>query len=391
MLTGARQTGKSTLARMLGDSAGRQYLSLDDPETLALARNDPDHLLASAETLTLDEVQRVPGLMLAVKRAVDRDRRKGRFLLTGSANLLLMRQVSESLAGRAVYLTLGPMTAGEVAGDPGPGPWDALLAAGDLAAAARVLEGAPRRRGPWRETVARGGFPPAALEPDAAVRARWFDGYVRTYLERDLQQLARIDALPEFRRLLRSAAQRTGALCNFADLARDAGLPGPTARRYLGWLEVSYLLHRLPPYAVNRRKRLVRTPKLYLGDTGLAAHLAEWRPDGDPAERLTGALLENRLLGHLLAWRETRAPRPEVLHWRTAAGQEVDFVVEAGDRLLPVEVKATASPGVGATVGLVAFLAEYPRQAPFGLLVCDIDAPRPVGRNVLAVPLGCVC
>jgi uncharacterized protein len=390
VLTGARQTGKSTLATMNPQGAGRRYLTLDELDVLALAQRDPDALVSGGERLTLDEVQRAPGLLLAVKRAVDRSRQPGRFLLTGSADLLLMRRVSETLAGRAAYLVLGPMTPAELRGHPDPGPWSDLLSCRDARAAAAVLEKRPAQDVAWRDSAERGGMPDAALDPDPASRSRWFEGYVRTYLERDLRQLASIDALVDFRRLLSIAAARTGGLVNQAELARDVGVSQPTVRRYLSLLEVSHLLHRLPPYTVSRGKRLIRTPKLYWTDVGLGAHLGRFRATSrDPAdERLAGALLENLMLSHLLAWRQLRSPAPELLFWRTASEQEVDLVIEDGRRLLPVEIKAAKTVAPVDVRWLEVFLSEHGQRAPFGLVLYDGRDVRPVGRGILAVPLG---
>ncbi|MDR7420413.1 MAG: AAA family ATPase, partial [Armatimonadota bacterium] len=198
VLTGARQTGKTTLAEHLLPSE-RQYRSLDDLDTLDAARRDPEVLVGGKGPVTLDEVQRAPDLLKAVKRAIDRERRAGRFLLTGSANLLLMRQVSESLAGRASYVTLWPMTRGEQRGEARAGAWDALLAADD-GDWRDLLAARPGEPEDWRALALRGGFPaPALALKTTSDRAVWFDGYVRTYLERDLQDLAAISALPDFR------------------------------------------------------------------------------------------------------------------------------------------------------------------------------------------------
>ena len=265
----------------------------------------PEALLGSDEPVTLDEVQREPELLHAVKRVIDRRRRPGQFLLTGSANLLLMRQVSESLAGRASYLTLWPMTRREQRGLGRGGIWEELLGARDaewldLAAAQ------PDEPEEWRALALRGGFPlPAVHLRTARERAVWFDGYVRTYLERDLQDVSSISALPDFRRLMRMACLRTGQVVNQAGLGRDAALPQPTVHRYLNLLETSYLLVRLPAYSVNRTRRLIKSPKLYWGDTGVALHLAQVAEPG-------GAHLENLVLNDLLAWRDARDDRAEV-------------------------------------------------------------------------------
>src|SRR5688572_1145895 len=253
LVTGPRQAGKSTLVQQLAPGK-RRYRTLDDLDVLDAAQRDPEVLLGGNEQLTLDEVQRAPDLLHAVKRAIDRRRRPGQFLLTGSANLLLMRRVSESLAGRASYLTLRPMTRREQLGAGRAGRWDELLDAPDEDWL-ELLTGGADQAEDWRALARRGGFPtPAVHLATEAERAIWFDGYVRTYLERDLQDLSSIAALPDFRRLMRAAALRLGQLVNQTELGRDVALSQPTVHRYLNLLETSYLLVRVPAFAVNRTK-----------------------------------------------------------------------------------------------------------------------------------------
>lgn len=379
VLTGARQTGKSTLAQQLTPGSRRRFLSLDDLDAADAARRDPEALLGGVQPVTLDEVQRVPDLLHAVKRAIDRERQPGRFLLTGSANLLLMHRVSESLAGRASYVTLWPMTQREQRGLGRGGVWEELLETRheewlDLVAA---QPGGPED---WRETARRGGFPLPTLQLGTDHdRAIWFDGYVRTYLERDLRNLSAISSLPDFRRLMRAACLRVGQIVNQTELGRDAALPQSTVGRYLNLLETSYLLVRLPAYAVNRTKRLIKSPKLYWGDTGVALHLAQ---EAEPS----GARLENLVLHDILAWRDSRLDRAEVLYWRTTVGEEVDFVIEAGDRLLPIEVKAMGRPRLRDAAHLRAFRAEYGNAAKAGLLLHTGAAVEWLAPDVLAAP-----
>jgi predicted AAA+ superfamily ATPase len=378
IVTGARQTGKSTLAEQLVPGA-RRYATLDDLDVLDAARRDPETLVGGAGAVTLDEVQREPRLLYAVKRAIDRNRTPGRFLLTGSANLLLMRQVSESLAGRASYLTLWPMTRREQRGLGQCGRWDDLLATPDRAWR-ELLAAEKDSAEDWRALALRGGFPTPALElPRAADRRIWFDGYVRTYLERDLQDLAAISALPDFRRLMRAASLRTGQLVNQTELGRDVALPQPTIHRWLNLLEASYLLVRLPAYTVNRTKRLIKAPKIYWGDTGIALHLTDNKEAGGPH-------LENLVLHDLLAWRDARTERAELGYWRTSIGEEVDFVIETGGRLLPIEVKATTRPRLADATHLRTFCAEYGETARAGLLLHAGSTLEWLAPNVLAIP-----
>jgi predicted AAA+ superfamily ATPase len=378
VVTGARQTGKSTLAHDLAPGR-RRYLSLDDLDVVDAARRDPDSLLGGSSPVTLDEVQREPHLLRAVKRAIDRRRIPGQFLLTGSANLLLMRQVSETLAGRASYLTLWPMTRREQLGLGSAGVWEDLIGA-DESDWLDILASQSDEAEDWKAMALRGGFPTPSLEMQTPQdRAIWFEGYVRTYLERDLQDLSAVAALPDFRRLMRAASLRIGQLVNQTELGRDVALSQPTVHRYLNLLETSYLLVRLPAYAVNRTKRLIKSPKLYWGDTSLALHLAGLKtPDG--------AHLENLVLHDLLTWRDARVDAAEICYWRTAAGEEVDLVVETDGRLLPIEIKATTRPRLGDVAPLRSFRAEYGGKARGALLLHAGSALEWLAPDVLAAP-----
>lgn len=386
VLTGARQTGKTTLARAPEVAAGRAFRTLDDLRVLELAEREPDLLVSEAPRMTIDEVQRAPDLLRAVKRAVDSRREPGRFLLTGSANLLLLGKVSETLAGRAIYIELGPLTESEKASAPPP-PITTLMTCVDAEAARACLsERSPVTDRPWAEIAAEGGYPPV-LPLSAAVRARWFDSYVASYLERDVRQLSAIASLADFRRLVEVAALRVGGIVNQADIARDAGLSRPTAHRYLNLLEASCQLRRLRPYRRSRTARLVKSPKLYWTDTGLALHLAGLHtPHEVEAAPRSGVFLENLLLAHLDGWRETVAPRPEISYYRTAGGVEVDFVLERGRSVLPIEVKAAASVRRSDARGLEQLLADEPR-ARFGLLAHLGSEVSLLTKTVVAAPL----
>lgn len=378
VITGARQTGKSTLAmeRLPGR---RRLLSLDDLDVLDEARQAPLGLLSGSEPITVDEVQRAPDLLLSIKRVIDKRRQPGQFLLTGSANLLLMRRVSESLAGRAGYLTLGSMTRREQQGHGACGVWEDLLAARDedwldlIAARSSAAED-------WRELARRGGFPIPALQlKTAGKRKLWFDGYVTTYLERDLRQVSSIGGLPDFRRLMKAAALRLGQLVNQAELGRDIGMSQPTVHRYLNLLETTYVIARVPAYFVNRTKRLIKSPKLYWRDTGLALHVSG---QAEPS----GAHLENVVLQDLLAWRDARLESAEIHHWRSTIGEEVDFVIEAGGQLVPIEIKATARPRLRDAANVRRFQTEYGDSVRAGLLLHGGDGLEWIAPRTLAAP-----
>jgi predicted AAA+ superfamily ATPase len=272
----------------------------------------------------------------------------------------MMERISESLAGRAAYVKLWPFSRRERLGLGRTGIWSELLGA-PVRDWQEIVRAQDVPAEDWRRVAAEGSLPVPALElTSEEERARWFDGYVETYLERDLQMLSRIEDLGDFRRLMRAVALRLGQVVHQADLARDVGLSRATAHRWLNLLETSFQLVRVGAYAVNRTKRLVKSPRLYWSDVGLARHLAGAEP--------SGAHLENLVLTDLVAWRELVAPRPEVLYWRTVNGEEVDFVIEAGRRLLAVEVKTSRQPGYRDARHLLTFRQEY-GKAVWGSLV----------------------
>jgi hypothetical protein len=382
IVTGARQTGKSVLVKDLVGGPARSMLTLDDLDTLERVRREPEAMAAGIGRASIDGIQRNPEFLLAIKRAVDRRRTPGRFLISGSANLALMRRVSESLAGKAVYLVLHPMTVAERAGAGTAGRWS------ELVRKPAGLRGEYEPLADLDRILLRGGFPTSALAGRAFDARAWFEEYMLTYLERDLRELSAIDNLPDFRRLMRIAALRSGSLLNQSEIGRDAGLPQATAHRYLGLAKTSHLLNLLPPYSVNRTRRLVKTPKVFYADTGLAAHLAGIESPADlDRSGLRGALLETLVLGDLLAWRETVTPRPEILFWRTAAGEEVDFVVEWKGLLTPVEVKCSARVRPDDVRHLKTFLAEYGHASTDAVVLYQGDQCGPVADRVWAVPL----
>jgi len=353
---------------------------LDDLDVLAQARSDPRGLLARGHRLVLDEIQRAPELLLEIKRAVDESptREPGRFVLTGSANLLLMDRISDSLAGRAGYVTLWPLTRGELAGEARAGGWDVFFDE-PFERWADALTGRGTQAD-WHALAGKGGYPVPAYElEDPEERTTWFTGYVETYLQRDLQQLAAIEQLGDFRRLMTLASLRLGGILNQAELARDADLSHATAHRYLSLLETSFQVLRLEPFAGNRTKRLVKSPKLYWSDTALALHLSR-------GAELSGAHLENLILTDLMAWRGGHAARPEVLYWRTYGGTEVDFVIERQSELVALEIKSTKKPGFGDIGGLRAFEESYGSALRGSVVLHGGTEVKQMSERVLAVP-----
>jgi hypothetical protein len=382
VVTGARQTGKTTLVKALGPV--RSYFTLDDVGVLDQAERHPDSLL-SARPVTLDEVQRAPALLLAVKRAVDQRRKAGDFLLTGSANLLLMGRVADTLAGRAIYLELPPFC---------PAEWqerkDALAPFDRLFEKDFDLRDWPREAGDWPAWLLRGGFPPALAIADDTERALWFAAYVQTYLERDLRQLSAVSSLPDFQRVMALAAHRTGRLLNQADLARDAALTHPTTHRYLNLLETGCLITRIQPYATNPTTAIVKTPKLLWMDCGLAASLAGLRSAREVTSRPdAGFWLEQALFQTLQSWRAL-APLKRKLHfWRDRAGHEVDFILEQDGQLVALEIKAGSNVTSSDAAGLRAFRESLKKKSLLARsVVLHAGSGRPLEGGVLALPWG---
>ena len=352
LLNGARQTGKTTIVKMIAGERGYSYLTFDDASTAAAAGSDPSGFVQSLKgAVVLDEVQKVPQLFAAIKLAVDRDRQPGRFLLTGSANVMTLPKLSESLVGRLEVITLFPFSAGELAGKK-----EALLPrlfSGDFDGA---VGGASSRGVEDPEIGARlirGGYPEATRRLSDERRSAWFASYFSTLLQRDVRDLARVDALHTMPNLLQLLAARTSGLLNIADVSRDVCLPHASATRYLALLEALFLLDRLPAWSQNLGKRLVKAPKLHLVDTGLACHLL-----GVDASRLTtdrqilGRLLETFVVGELRKQISFGVQQVKLHHLRAAAGAEVDVVLERADgAVVAAEVKA------GATVGASDFSA----------------------------------
>jgi hypothetical protein len=353
-------------------------------DVLERAQKEPAALLRSGTPMTLDEVQRSPELLLAVKREVDRNRQAGRFLLSGSANLALMSKVTESLAGRSVYLALHPLTSSEKKGQCGAGRWEVLLD-NPSKAARETKSSTPVKIG----DLFAGGFPPVALETDRTTSRAWLEGYIQTYLERDLRALSAVSDLADFRRLMRLAALRSGKVINQNELARDSGLKQPTVHRYLNLLETSYIIQRIPAYAVNRSNRVIKTPKLYYVDTALAAvvagiHTAEELEKAN----MTGHFWETLVVNDLTAWRETVDPKPEILHWRTTQNEEVDFVVERDGKVIPIEVKSADKAKIDDVKHVQKFFKEYGKTVPHGLVLYNGSKFEEIADRIWAVPLG---
>lgn len=344
LLTGARQVGKSTLATMLSKTKWKAtYHTLDTRVVLDAALEDPDGFISGIPgPAVIDEVQKAPDLMRAIKAVVDKDRRPGRYLLTGSANLMTLQKVSETLAGRVALHELQPFMWSEVAKRKPPGILREIFAAEDAPALLRKWKKRtfPDRSNEIKECMIAGGYPTPSLMKSAKARRRWFDSYRQTYIERDIRDIAAIQHLPDFNRLLSLLSFRTGQVINFSEVSRELGIPFSTLRRYMDLLEVTYQIYFLRPYFVNIGKRLIKMPKLYFGDTGMASHLSavdDWRT----LERQgrVGSMVETWVASELRKLVSLGEMRYQLYYWRTYAGREVDFIIEHGENVVAVEVK----------------------------------------------------
>ncbi|MBI2891907.1 MAG: ATP-binding protein [Deltaproteobacteria bacterium] len=383
MLVGARQTGKTTLARDLAAGRpGMRYLTFDDVTTQEAATADPAGFVSGIDAAVLDEVQRAPALLSAIKVAVDRDRRPGRFLLTGSANVLLLPRVSESLAGRLEVATLWPFSMGEVLGKRETFVDDVLAGRAPSAdGGLRLVE--------LVRLLLRGGYPEAVVRERPARRRAFFESYVVTLLQRDVRDLAAIEMLGGLRQLLRLAAARTGSLLNHSEVARSLGLPVSTAKRYLALLEMMFLVHLVPAWSGNRSKRLVRSPKLHMVDTGLSCALAgldEAALSSEPT--LVGPILESFVAAELAKQASWSEARPTIHHFRTHGGQEVDLVLEdARGRVVGIEVKARSTVRATDLAGLRALAEAAGRSFVQGIVLYGGEQAVPFGDRLTASPI----
>lgn len=384
LLNGARQTGKSTLAKGIAGKLGGDYVTLDDATVLSAATADPTGFLRGLGDMTvIDEVQKAPGLFPAIKQQVDTDRRPGRYLLTGSANVLLLPKISESLAGRMEIITLWPLSQGELR-ERTERFIDHLFAP-ELP---RMMRATPQDHDVI-SLVAAGGYPEAVARTDEARRHDWFTSYLSAILHRDVRDLANIEGLTDMPRLLALLAARSSGLLNTSELSRSSTIAQTTLKRYLTLLQMTFLMEPLLAWSSNLGKRLIKAPKVHLIDTGLATHLT-----GHSPQRLThdttllGNLLETFVVMELrkqLTWSTVRA---KIFHFRTLAGKEVDVVLEdARGRLVGIEVKSAASVTKKDFSGLEILAEETGKKFVRGVVLYTGETAVAFGDKLSALPI----
>lgn len=383
LVHGPRQCGKTTLARLVGDAAGYTYITFDDDVQLAAARSDPVGFVADLpDRVVLDEVQRAPELFLALKSVVDRQRTPGRFILTGSTNVLLVPRLADSLAGRLEILRLHPLAQCEIVGA-SPHFLDTLFARGFK------NRHYGRLGSELAERMVAGGYPAALARASQRRRMAWYRDYVETLAQRDVRDLARISSLDVLPRLLQLAAAQTARLVNVAEMASPFQLSRLTIRDYVTLLERVFLLEHLPPWHSNRMSRLIKTPKLHMGDTGVGAALLGLDGVALAKDRsLLGQLLETFVFQELrrqASWNESPIA---FHHFRDKDGAEVDIVLErAVNELAGIEVKATATVTQADFRGLKKLQAAAGERFVAGIVLYDGESSAGFGQGLFAVPI----
>ncbi|WP_423753180.1 ATP-binding protein [Agrobacterium tumefaciens] len=381
LIAGPRQAGKTTLARQF-EGPDRAYLTLDDVGTLQAARADPVGFIRGVDRVVIDEVQRAPELMLAIKESVDRDETPGRFLLTGSANLTAIPSIADSLAGRMAVIPLLPLAQAEIQSAPG------RLLDRLFAGEAPVVETVATIGTDLIDIVLRGGYPEAIRRPTPARRTAWLEDYIALILDRDVRDIANIDQIDRMPRLLNILAEHAGQLVNYSSFGSALGLSSVTTQKYVAILERLFLIKALPPWSNNRLSRLIKTPKLHFIDTGLLASMRE-----DEAERLRqdrlrfGALLESFVVSELTKLASWSERRVSFSHYRTKDQDEVDVVIEdRRGRIIGIEVKASATVRAQDFRGLRQLQEAVGARFVRGLVLHDHDRVTPFGEKLQAVP-----
>lgn len=379
VVTGARQVGKSTMLKE--EFSEYDYLTLDDYNLIEQARKDPQSLWLGKKKIIIDEAQRVPTIFSAIKLAVDASHRDIRFIISGSANLYLMEKVTESLAGRAAYVDILPMTFGECRmtglSDNFRSLWDETL---------ELTQPAQQPDTDLLEVMLRGFMPPIMEISSQRNVLNWLDGYVKTYLERDLRELSQVESLIDFRKVMQTLALRTGNILNQADVAKECAVSHPTTHRYIKLLEVSNIISRIPAYYASRNKRLVKSPKVFFLDPALSIFLSGYN-DRTTLEqsRELGGFFETLVHLHLKSHCELMTPQAKLYYWRTTAKKEIDFVIEHGRQVLPIEVKLSRRPTIHDAASILDFLDEHP-QANRGVIMHGGNAAYWLHSKVVAVP-----
>lgn len=382
LLAGPRQAGKTTLVMQIATQQKLQYLTMDDQLTLLSAQNDPVGMIRGLDRVIIDEIQRAPELLLAIKKSVDEDRRSGRFLLTGSANLMALPAVADSLAGRMETLSLFPLSQSEM--EHQTANWI------DSAFRGRILEAEQPAIGyDLVDRVLRGGYPEAISRETSRRRGIWSQQYIDSIIQRDVKDIANVEKLEQLPRFLNALSQTVGQMCNYSKLGGQVGLDGKTAARYISIFEQMYLLKRIDVWSSNRLSRIVKTPKLQFIDSGLLSTLLDLSAEEIKQDRSRfGNALETFVYGELLKHTTASEGNYRMMYYRDADKFEVDFVIEnTHGSLVGVEVKASATVNQKDLKGLKKLASLAGDRFKMGLLLYDGTETMPLGENIWAAPL----
>jgi len=381
LVAGPRQAGKTTLVRQLANQDIR-YLTLDDETTLAAALQDPTGFIRELDRAIIDEVQRAPALILAVKKSIDEDRRPGRFLLTGSANVMTLSTVADSLPGRMETLSLLPLAQCEMSGH--GGNWLDCVFTGQAPA---ISKGAVGRE--LIKAVVSGGYPEVVARPTAKRRAAWIRQYLDALIQRDVREIANINKVESLPRFLRALATSSGQLCNYSKIGGQVGLSNKTVNTYMALFEQMFLLQRVEPWTTNRLKRIVKTPKLHFLDTGILSQLVGLTPETTQQDRgAFGNVLESFVYGELRKQASFSDAGYRMYHYRDRDQMEVDFVVEDEQgRTAGIEIKASATVAPADFKGLRQLTQACGDELVQGVVLYDGEETMPFGDKLYAVPI----
>lgn len=384
LLNGARQTGKSTLVQWICKQRNIPYFTLDDFTLLSAVKSDPAGFLAGVKgSVAIDEVQRIPELFLAIKADVDRNRRAGRFLLTGSANVMLLPKMAETLVGRMEILSLWPFSRGELSGN--RENFLNLMFSEDIP----NLNDVTFDRNGFFQSVLQGGYPEVLQLRSDRRRVAWFRSYISTLLQRDVKDLSQIEGLSEMPRLLSLIAAQSCSLLNMSELSRDLGISHTSMKRYMTLLQAVFIVRLLPAWFGNVGKRLIKAPKAFLNDTGLLAYLSGINADHllrEPGK--TGAVVENFVMQEFqkqISWHEVPL---NLFYYRTAGGREVDFILETMDgRIVGVEVKSASTVQANDFKGLRDLAETIGDRFHRGVILYVGPTTVPFAKNLYAIPI----
>ena len=387
LIHGSRQSGKTTLAQMIGKSHGYQYLSFDDVNQLNSAKADPVGFVDSLpEKIILDEIQRVPEIFTSIKASVDSNRMPGRFILTGSANILLLPNLSDSLAGRIEVINLRPLAQAEIIGTQS-------VVINNILSFRSLLElpktGYSKLGDKLGDLISAGGYPSALTRASASRRIAWYVGFVNTLIQRDIRDIASVQHINIMPKLLQLCASQTAKLFNVSDLASPFSISRPTIKDYIGLLEQLFLVEQIQPWHNNRISRLIKTPKMHLTDTGLVCALLNVNASNIKADRnVLGQLLETYIFQEIqkyIGWHDASLA---IYHFRNKDKVEVDFVLQSGNRITGIEVKASATIQNSDFKGLIKLRDTIGDDFEQGVVFYDGESILSFGDRLFAIPYG---